>query len=221
MPAGSAARRETPDAEPERLPAAGGPHSPPGGPERPVIASFAALRALVREDYAANQRGFWEPGFQALLAYRLGVWSNGLENRVLRGPPRLLHRFLSLIARNLYGIQLSAHTRIGRRLRIAHQHGIVISGAAVIGDDCLIRHGVTIGLLGGARTGRSATGAPRLGDRVEVGVGAVLIGPIRIGDDAVIGPNAVVMTHVPAGAIVASPQSRIVAPPPRREAPRK
>ena len=56
MPAGSAARRETPDAEPERLPAAGEPHSPPGGPERPVIASFAALRALVREDYAANQR---------------------------------------------------------------------------------------------------------------------------------------------------------------------
>ena len=56
MPAGSAARRETPDAEPERLPAAGEPHSPPGGPERPVIASFAALRALVREDYAANQQ---------------------------------------------------------------------------------------------------------------------------------------------------------------------
>jgi serine O-acetyltransferase len=221
MPTVSAARRPSPDAAPERLPAAGEPPSPPGGPERPAIASFAALRALLREDYTTNQREFWAPGFQALLAYRLGVWCNGLENRVLRVPARLLHRFLSLIARNLYGIQLSTHTHIGRRLRIAHQHGIVISGAAVIGDDCLIRHGVTIGLLGGARAGRAATGAPRLGDRVEVGVGAVLVGPIRIGDDALIGPNAVVMTHVPAGAIVASPQSRIVAPPPRREAPRK
>ena len=61
---------------------------------------------------------------------------------------------------------------------------------------------------------------------VELGDGATFelrIAPVvkRIGDDAVIGPNAVVMTHVPAGAIVAAPQSRIVAPPPRREAPRK
>ena len=65
-------------------------------------------------------------------------------------------------------IQLSDRTHISRRLRIAHQHGIVIHSAAVIGDDCLIRHGVTIGGLGGSRAGRSA-GAPRLGDRVGVG----------------------------------------------------
>ena len=67
----------------------------------------------------------------------------------------------------------------------------------------------------------SKRGRRSLGDRVEVGAGAILVGNIRIGNDVTIGPNAVVTTHVPAGAIVASPQSRIFLPPPRREVPRK
>lgn len=187
----------------------------------PVIGSFAELRALVREDHAVSQ-GFWSPGFRAVATYRLGVWGNGIRNRPLRGAVRLLYRWLNRRSRNVYGIELSAQTRIGRRFRIAHQHGIVIHRRAVIGDDCLIRHGVTIGAFGGAASERRRAGepgAPRLGDRVEVGAGAVLVGPIRIGDDALIGPNAVVMTNVPPGAIVASPQSRIVAPPPRRARP--
>ena len=88
---------------------------------------------------------------------------------------RRLSCSLDLFVRNVYGIQLSPQTQIGRRLRIVHQHGIVIHKSAVIGDDCLIRHGVTIGAARGP-------GAPRLGDRVEVGAGAVLVGNIRIGD---------------------------------------
>ena len=181
--------------------------------EAPIIASFSALQTIVREDRGRNP-GFWSPGFQALATYRLGVWSKSIRSRALRFPVRLLHNFLNVIVRNVYGIQLSPKTGIGRRLRIAHQHGIVIHGAVVIGDDCLIRQGVTIGLARGP-------GAPRLGDRVEVGAGAILVGNIRIGNDVTIGPNAVVTTHVPAGAIVASPQSRIFLPPPRREVPRK
>jgi hypothetical protein len=69
--------------------AAGEPPAPPGRPARPVIASFAALRGHLREDNAVSQ-SFWAPGFQALAAYRLGVWCNGLRNRVLRVPARLL-----------------------------------------------------------------------------------------------------------------------------------
>jgi hypothetical protein len=97
LPEDSAARRGPPAglAQPR---AAGGPPGPPGRLARPVIASFAALRAHLREDYAVSQ-GFWAPGFQALAAYRLGV--NGLRNRVLRVPARLLYRFLSLSARNV------------------------------------------------------------------------------------------------------------------------
>lgn len=180
----------------------------------PHIPSFRALRDYIREDYAANTRSFWAPGFQAMATYRLGVWANGLRSKALRVPMRMLHGLLNLGVRNLYGIELPVQTRIGRRFTIAHQHGIVIHRSAVIGDDCLIRHGVTIGAL---RPGRG-TRPPTLGDRVEVGVGAVLVGPIKIGDDVVIGPNAVVMTNVPAGSIVAAPQPRIMTPPPRKRA---
>ena len=73
----------------------------------------------------------------------------------------------------------------------------------VIGDDCLIRQGVTIG----AATKRHES--PVLGDRVEVGAGAVIAGAITIGDDVVIGPNAVVMSDVPSGSIVASAPARV------------
>ena len=181
-------------------------------PPKPVIPSFSAFRAMLREDYAANSRMFWAPGFQAVATYRLGVWCDSIRSRFIRFPVRLLHRLLYVFVRNFYGIELPVHTRVGRRLRIVHQHGIVIHPHAVIGDDCILRQGVSIGAL---RAGQGSE-PPVLGDRVEVGAGAILIGPIRIGDDAVIGPNAVVMTHVPAGAMVVSPQARIMAPPPRR-----
>jgi serine O-acetyltransferase len=178
----------------------------------PEIGSFRALRAHLREDYATNHRAFWAPGFQAAAVYRLGVWCNGIRPKLLRAPVRLAYWFLNFIVRTVYGIELYATARIGRRLRIAHQHGIVIHPHAVLGDDCIVRQGVSIGTL---RPGRKAP-PPVLGDRVEIGAGAVIVGPVRIGDDVVIGPNAVVTTNVPAGAIVASPQSRIVMPPPRR-----
>lgn len=128
-------------------------------------------------------------------------------------PVRLAVEAATFIVRNLYGIELYPTARIGRRLRIAHQHGIVIHPAAVIGDDCMIRHGVTIGADGVRDDGGRA---PVLGDRVKLGVGAVIAGPVRIGDDVTVGPNAVVMTNVPAGSIVTAPPSRIMTPPPRR-----
>lgn len=178
----------------------------------PRIGSFSELRGYVREDYQTNRRSLWSPGFQALLAYRLGVWVKSIRSRILRGPVRLLARFLGFFVRNFYGIELQLPTVVGRRLQIAHQHGIVIHPRAVIGDDCLIRQGVS---LGGLRPG-PVSRAPTLGDRVEVGAGAMIIGRVSIGDDVVIGPNAVVTTNVPPGSIVASPQSRIMTPPPRR-----
>jgi len=204
-----------PEAAPEIAPKTA-PETDDGGPRRPAIASFRAFRDLVGEDYRTHERRFWSPGFQALAAYRLGVWVNGQRPGPLRFVLRRLHWFGSAIARNLYGIELSASTIIGRRLAIVHQHGIVIHPRAVIGDDCVIRQGVT---LGGLRPMPGVSRAPTLGDRVEVGAGAMIVGRIVIGDDVVIGPNAVVMTNVPSGSIVASPQSRIMRPPPRRAEP--
>ena len=147
-------------------------------PERPRI-SFGELKALLREDYAANARSrmkwtFFTPGFQAILAYRLGVWCNGLRPAApARAGPARRRTSSTFLVRNFYGIELYPTARIGRRLRIAHQHGIVIHPRAVIGDDCLIRHGVTIGADGVRDDGGRA---PVIGDRVRIGVGAVVAG---------------------------------------------
>ena len=183
--------------------------------------SFREFRRAVREDLAANRRSrmkwtAFTPGFQALFAYRLGVWCNGLRPALLRAPLRLVAGFFSFFVRNFYGIELYPTASIGRRFQIVHQHGIVIHKLAVIGDDCLVRHGVTIGAAGASDDGVLP---PRLGDRVQVGAGAVLAGAIAIGSDVRIGPNCVVMTNVPAGSIVTAPPSRIMTPPPRRPRP--
>jgi serine O-acetyltransferase len=197
---------------------------PPGqgdGPsdrDEPRIKSFREMIALVLEDRTVNDGSWLRPGCQAMAVYRFGAWRLGIRRRLLRAPLTVIYKALHVWVRNFYGIEIHASARFGRRLRIAHQSGIVVHELAVIGDDCLIRQGVSIGRAsnhgGGVRSR-----APVLGNRVEVGAGAVLIGGITIGDDVVIGPNAVVMSNVPAGSIVASPPARIMARPPRQKNP--
>lgn len=177
------------------------------------IPSFKHLLEHLREDYRKNDRSA-APGFQAVATYRFGVWVEGIPNRFARKPLRMLHNLLNLFVRNFYGIELYTQSQFGRRLRIVHQSGIVIHPMTTLGDDVLLRQGVTIG--GGVRAAVRPTKVPVIGNRVEVGPGAVIIGPITVGDDVVIGPNAVVTTNVPPGSIVASPQCRIITPPPRK-----
>lgn len=181
------------------------------------IASLGALWALMREDLRHNGHVTW-PGYQALVVHRFGVWKNGIGSKVLRLPCTVLYRISAGFVRNFYGIELPATTRVGRRVLIGHQHGIIIHQNAVIGDDCILRQGVTIG-QDRATPGQAAATvpAPKLGNGVEVGAGAVIMGAITVGDGVRIGPNAVVMRNVPAGAIVAAPPARIMAPPPKRK----
>jgi serine O-acetyltransferase len=87
-----------------------------------------------------------------------------------------------------------------------HQGAVVIHGDSVIGDDSIIRQGVT---LGNRRMDRPHD-APKLGRRVNVGAGAKILGAVSIGDDAVIGANAVVLEDVPAGALAVGVPARIV-----------
>ena len=84
----------------------------------------------------------------------------------------------------------------------------MVSGDAVFGDDCVIRQGVTVGLRH-----RGQRGSPVLGDRVDIGAGAKLLGPIRIGNDVAIGANAVVLTDVPDGCVAVGVPARVL---PRR-----
>jgi serine O-acetyltransferase len=179
-----------------------------GGPGAP--ASFSEMLDLVREDHRVNSEGLWTPGFYAVAGQRLGAFVGS------PGCPRVVARLLRpvadlafLVSRNVFGIQLPATVRLGRRVRIAHQHGIVIHPHATIGDDCIVRQGVTIG-AGSDETEAFLRQAPVIGARVSLGAGCVVVGAVRVGDDAKIGPNAVVMTHVPAGATVLAQPPRIV-----------
>jgi serine O-acetyltransferase len=181
------------------------------------IASLGELWALVREDLRCNG-GVTYPGFQAMALYRFGVWKDGIGSKLLRVPLTILYRIAYVFVRNFYGIELPHTARIGRRFIVGHQHGITVHGNSTIGDDCIIRQGVTLG------QDRPTPGvlvenvpAPKLGNRVEIGAGAMLVGGITIGEGVRIGPNAVVMTNVPAGAIVTAPPSRIMALPPKRK----
>jgi serine O-acetyltransferase len=115
-----------------------------------------------------------------------------------------VYRWLKIASQIVTGIDLPCEVIVGRRLKIEHFGGIIVSGDTVIGDDVVLRHGVTLGLR---RTDQP--GAPIIGNQVDIGAGAVILGPVRIGDGAVIGANAVVLTDVPAGALAIGVPARI------------
>jgi serine O-acetyltransferase len=97
----------------------------------------------------------------------------------------------------LWGIDLPYTAKLGRRVRIWHHGGIVL-GARAIGDDVHIRYNTTFGLL--SRSDVSAK--PIIGNRVDVGVGACILGAVTVGDDCVIGANSVVIRDLPPGSVV-------------------
>ena len=164
------------------------------------------LWALIHEDYASHRRDASRPGFRALAVYRFGVWRMGVRSKLLRAPLSLIYRWMYRRVRNRYGIELPYSATVGRGVVIEHQSGIVIHGAAVIGDHCIIRQNVTLGIKRETELDR----APHLGRGVSVGAGAVLLGGIHVGDGANIGANAVVVRDVPAGATAVGVPARIL-----------
>jgi serine O-acetyltransferase len=159
--------------------------------------SFRQMCALMAEDYRTYGGELARPGFRAIIVYRFGVWRLTIGSRLLRVPMSALFRIGFRHCRNVYGIELPQTAKIGRRVIIEHQGGIVIHGQTVIGDDTIIRQNCTFGI----RSPATPTEAPIIGARVDVGAGAVILGRVVIGDDAVIGANAVVLQDVPAGAL--------------------
>ena len=146
----------------------------------------------IRSDWRANDSDWTRHGFWALVVYRFGRWRYTIGPRALRLPFSFLYKLGKFAADGFCGIELPCETTLGDRLAIEHVGGIVISGDAVFGSDCILRNGVTVGLRH-----RLERGSPVLGDRVDIGAGAKLLGPIRIGNDVAIGANAVVLCDVP------------------------
>jgi serine O-acetyltransferase len=131
------------------------------------------------------------PGFHAVQIYRIShaFWNAGFK---------LLARIISHISRWLTGIEIHPGAQIGRRFFIDHGMGVVIGETAIIGDDCTLYHGVTLG----GTTWNKGKRHPTLHDGVVIGAGAKVLGPIEIGAGARIGSNSVILKAVPAGATV-------------------
>lgn len=139
------------------------------------------------------------PGFHARLAHRFchWLWSKRLF---------WLGRTLSSIARLFTGIEIHPGAKIGRRFFVDHGMGVVIGETAIIGDDCTLYHGVTLGGTSWEKGKRH----PTLGNNVVVGAGAKILGPITIESGARIGSNAVVVKDVPEKSTVVGIPGQVV-----------
>lgn len=141
------------------------------------------------------------PGVHAVLIHRLAhrLWNIKLY---------WLARVISNISRLLTGIEIHPGARIGRRFFIDHGMGVVIGETAIIGDDCTLYHGVTLGGTSWEKGKRH----PTLGNNVVVGAGAKVLGPINIGSGARVGSNAVVVKPVPENTTVIGVPGRMINP---------
>ena len=164
------------------------------------------ILGLVLEDLRAQREGFLAAGFWVLLVYRFGHARFAIRSKWLRLPWTIVYRILFKVVEIVFGVTLPASATVGRRLCIEHFGGIVVHGGARIGDDCLLRHGVTIGNRHRDRLGE----VPTLGNGVDVGAGAKILGKVTIGDGAAIGANAVVLHDVPPGCTAVGVPARVL-----------
>ena len=164
----------------------------------------------LREDIACvfdrdpAARNTWEvltcyPGLHALVIHRFThwLWGHGLK---------WLARWISHFSRWFTGIEIHPGATIGRRFFIDHGMGVVIGETALIGDDCTLYHGVTLGGTSWNKGKRH----PTLERGVVSGAGAKVLGPITLGEEAKVGSNAVVVRDVPAGATAVGIPARII-----------
>jgi serine O-acetyltransferase len=158
----------------------------------------------IREDWRTYERDWTRRGLWVMAVYRFGNWRYGIRSRAIRMPFSFAYKLLKVFSEILTGIELPCEVKLGRRFRIEHFGGIVISGDAVFGDDCIVRNGVTVGLR---HTGER--GAPVIGDRADIGAGAKILGSIRIGDDVAVGANAVVIADVPSNSIAVGVPAKV------------
>lgn len=158
---------------------------------------LSELDTIIQKDPATNSRfeAFWcSPGLHCLLFYRLAhfLW---LKNW------RLSARLISQFARFLTGIEIHPGAKIGYHVVIDHGMGTVIGETAIVGDNVMLYHGVT---LGGTKSVNSKNNRrhPIIEDNVTIGAGAQILGPITVGKNAKVGANATVVKDVAANTTV-------------------
>lgn len=159
---------------------------------------------VLERDPAARTR--WDvvltyPGLHALWGYRVAhvLWTSGFYL-----PARLVSAFVRVIT----GVDIHPGALIGEGLFIDHAIGVVIGETAEIGNDVTLYHGVTLGGLTSSKGKRH----PTVGDRVMIGAGAKVLGPVTVGSDSRIGANAVVVRDVAPGCVVVGVPGRSLTP---------
>ena len=140
------------------------------------------------------------PGFHALFSHRIAHFFYNIKLFFIA-------RLISQLTRFFTGIEIHPGATIGKRLMIDHGMGIVIGETAVIGDDCVIYHQVTLGGTGKEKLKRH----PTIGNNVLIGAGAKLLGPINIGDNVKIGAGSVVLKSIEKNStVVGVPEDRVI-----------
>ena len=171
--------------------------------------SHRSLLAQAKEDLATARRrdpaartnaevALLYPGVHAVWAYRAA-------HRLWNGGHRFAARVLSQAARGLTGIEIHPAAEIGERFFIDHGMGVVIGETAEVGDDVLMFHGVTLGGVS-MNPGKRH---PTIGNNVQIGAGAKVLGPVTVEDGAKIGANAVLIKNVPQGHVAVGVPSRV------------
>lgn len=160
------------------------------------------IQSILERDPAA--RNFWEvfflyPGFKALLRHRVA-------HKLHKSGHYFLANMISKKTRRKYGIEIHPAAQIGTGVFIDHGMGVVIGETAVVGDNCTIYQGVTLGGTGKHKGKRH----PTIGNNVLIGCGAKVLGPFKVGDNSKIAANAVVLQEVPPNCTCVGIPARIV-----------
>jgi len=149
---------------------------------------------------------FIYPATWAIGVYRFGHWTTKLKIPVVKQVLFVIYFILKRITEILTGIEISANATIGKGLFFGHIGGVVIGIGSIIGEYSSFHQGVTIG---GAGRG-SLHGSPIIGNMVYFGAGSKIVGKISVGNNVMIGANAVVVKSVPDNAVVAGVPAKII-----------
>jgi serine O-acetyltransferase len=177
-----------------------------------VIKTFNDIHSDYRRYRATGEKSwvevvFFAQGFWASSTYRLShLIHTDIKIPVIRPIFRFFAKLNQKIIEIVTGISLPSRCQIGRGLYIGHFGSIIVHPDTIIGDNCNLSQGVTIGVLSRGKY----KGVPTLGDRVFVGPNAIILGGVTIGNDAVIGAGAIVTQPVPPLAVVAGNPAKAI-----------
>lgn len=162
-----------------------------------------SLSNLLFSDFHANRRN--PKGLLVAVLYRIAHSCVDFPKSLIMFE-FVIVLFYKIITEYIIGTEIHWRCVIGPGLRVFHGYGLVVHSSARIGERCVLRHGVTIG----EKETAGAAGAPVIGDDVDIGASAIILGPISVGSGSVVGAGSVVVRDVPPGSVVVGNPARVI-----------